>query len=98
MGKIVEYLAEARVDFDVSFDWYRHRSERAALGFCAAVDAALDQILADPSRFPLIHGECRYCPLRRYPFRIVFRAEADRLVVVALVHAKRRPGFWHDRT
>ncbi len=28
---------------------------------------------------------------RRYPFRIVFRDEPDRLIVIAIAHAKRRP-------
>jgi plasmid stabilization system protein ParE len=98
MAKAIEYLAGARADFDESFDWYRERSVGAAVGFAAAVEEAMDRIMADPGRFPSTHAGCRYCTLRRYPFRLVFRDEADRLVVVAVAHAKRRPGYWHGRT
>jgi hypothetical protein len=47
MAKPAEYHEDARVDFDESFDYYRQRSAGAALGFTAAVDEAIDQILAN---------------------------------------------------
>lgn len=97
MAKPIEYLGAARIDFDESFDWYAERSVGAAIGFASAVDDALDSILTDPGRFPSTFGGCGYKALKRYPFRIVFRDEPDRLVVVAIVHAKRKPGFWHSR-
>jgi plasmid stabilization system protein ParE len=97
MIRDVEYLDAARTDFDASFDWYKNRSAIAAIGFALAVDEAISKIVAEPHRFPSTLGECRYCSLRRYPFRIVFRDEPGRVVVVAVAHAKRRPGFWHDR-
>ena len=97
MAKAIEYLRGARIDFDQSFDWYAERSVGAAIGFASTVDDALENIIIDPSRFPSTHGGCASCALERYPFRIVFRNEPDRLVVVAIAHAKRRPGFWHGR-
>jgi len=98
MAKTIEYLSEARVDFDESFDWYAQRSVGAAIGFVSAVDEVIDQVTADPQRFPFTHGGCQYCLLNRYPFRVVFRDEPDQLVIVAIAHAKRRPGYWHSRS
>jgi plasmid stabilization system protein ParE len=97
MAKSVEYHSGARADFDESFDWYRSRSARAAIGFLLAVDDAIEKIVADSNRFPLTHAGCRYCRLRRYPFRIVFLEEQDRFVIVAIAHAKRRPNYWKRR-
>lgn len=97
MAKPVEYLRGAHVDFDESFAWYAERSVGSAIGFASAVDNALDNILDDPGRFPSTHGGCAYYGLKRYPFRIVFRNEPDRLVVIAIAHAKRRPGYWRGR-
>lgn len=97
MAKPVDYHSGARADFDESFDWYHKRSVGAAIGFASAVDAAIDEIVADPGRFPVTNRGCRYCSLRRYPFRVVFREEPERLVVVAISHAKRRPQYWRGR-
>ena len=40
----VDYLPDARRDFDESFDWYAKRSAVAAERFSNAVDAALNRI------------------------------------------------------
>jgi toxin ParE1/3/4 len=97
MAKAIDFLGGARADFDESFDWYAKRSVGAAIGFASAVDEAIDKIVVDSGRFPSIFGGCRYCSLGRYPFRIVFRDEPDRLVVAAIAHVKRRPGYWRGR-
>jgi toxin ParE1/3/4 len=98
MPKSIEYHQGARDDFDESFDWYAKRSRSAAVSFATAVDDTLLKISADPDRFPPTLCKCRHAALKRFPFRIVFRDEPDRLVVVAVSHAKRQPGYWRDRT
>lgn len=95
--KPVDYLPGARHDFDESFDWYAGRSIVAAERFSAAVNAALNEIAADPDRFVLIDSRQRGCMLKRFPFRIVYRIEPTRILVVAVAHAKRRPGYWKRR-
>lgn len=97
MAKTVEYHSGAQADFDESLNWYLSRSAGAAVGFVTAVDDAIERISEAPGRFSLTCGECRYCAVRRYPFRIVFREEADRLVIIAVAHAKRRPAYWRER-
>lgn len=97
MAKPLEFLDGARVDFDESFNWYAARSAGAAIGFAAAVDEAIEKIEANPARFPPTRSGCRYCPLARYPFRVVFLDQVHRLVVVAIAHAKRRPRYWRGR-
>lgn len=94
----VDYLPDARCDFDESFDWYAKRSARAAVGFLDAVDKAIDTIAAFPERFAPFDGLHRECLLARYPFRIVYRVAAGTIVVVAIAHAKRHPDYWKTRT
>ena len=77
-------------DFDDSFDWTSVEKLAAAAGFVLAIDEAIGRILVEPSRFPTTAGGCHYCRLRRYPFRIVFRDERERIVVIAVAHAKRQ--------
>jgi len=35
--------------------------------------------------------------LRRFPYQIVYRLKPDGIVVVAVAHLKRRPGYWKSR-
>ncbi|MDZ7619394.1 MAG: type II toxin-antitoxin system RelE/ParE family toxin [Patescibacteria group bacterium] len=93
----IEFLPDARRDYDESFDWYSARSVEAAVGFCDAVDSALSQIVANPTRFASPDGTHRECPVKKFPFRIVYRLIENRVLIVAVAHAKRRPRYWCDR-
>ena|SRR5689334_17943442 len=93
----VDYLPGARRDFDESFDWYAQRSALAAERFVSAIDAALLRIAAGPEQFALVDQLHRGCIVKRFPFRIIYRVESGRIVVVAIAHAKRRPNFWQHR-
>jgi toxin ParE1/3/4 len=93
-----EFLGGARRDFDESFDWYAGRDARAAARFAQAVDHALSKIGANPTSYASRDGVHRECPLGKYPFRIVYRVVEDRILVVAIAHAKRRPDYWRNRT
>ena len=93
----VDYLPSARRDFDESFDWYAERSTQAAIRFANAVDAALTNAATNPEQFAAVDEVCRACPVKRFPFRIIFRIVENRVLVVAIAHAKRHPGFWKDR-
>jgi plasmid stabilization system protein ParE len=93
----IDYLAGARRDFDESFDWYAERSTQAAVRFANAVNAALLNVSADPTRFASADGTHQECPVKKFPFRIVCRLVENRVLVVAIAHAKRRPGYWRKR-
>jgi plasmid stabilization system protein ParE len=93
----IDYLPGARRDFDESFDWYAERSPQSAQRFTDAVDAALVRIAANPTRFNSADGVHRECPVKKFPFRIVYRLIDNGILVVAIAHAKRRPGFWRNR-
>jgi plasmid stabilization system protein ParE len=93
----IDYVSGARRDFDESFDWYAERSTQAAVRFADAVDAALVKIAANPTRFASPDGVHRQCPVKKFPFRVVYRLVDNRVLVVAIAHAKRRPGYWRGR-
>ena len=42
-------------------------------------------------------GELRRFPLRKFPFTLIYVLEGAGLVVVALAHNRRRPGYWAGR-
>jgi plasmid stabilization system protein ParE len=93
----VDLLPGARRDFDDSLDWYTARSTVAAEQFSSAIDATLATIAADPTRFAAVDAIHRDCLVPRFPYRIIYRIEPTQILVVAIAHAKRRPGFWKAR-
>lgn len=47
-------------------------------------------------RWPVKSGVRRYV-LRRFPFLIVYRVLESQVEVIAVTHARRRPGYWKSR-
>jgi plasmid stabilization system protein ParE len=92
MAACLEFSPAARMEFDEAFDWYAVRSIGAAIGFATEVDVAIDSISADPKRFVSTYAGCQLCRLKRYPYGVVFHDHCDTITIVAIAHAKRRPG------
>jgi len=96
MGKLLVASA-AEQDFAEALRWYAERSPQAAEGFDAEFARALESIKAEPRRFPLCDQRHRYYLMRRYPFHVIYREHEDHLVIIAVAHASRQPGYWSNR-
>lgn len=96
-AKPVEFDPAAIEETQSSYRWYANRSERAAAGFLAELDRAVDAISSTPARCaPYMHGCQRYL-MKRYPYLVVFRELATHIQVIAVAHGRRRPGYWRER-
>jgi plasmid stabilization system protein ParE len=77
--------------------WYRERSETAAARFRRELDSAVERIAERPEAGAPYLEKSRRIPLRRFPFFIVYRFRQARIDVIAVAHARRRPGYWRKR-
>jgi toxin ParE1/3/4 len=95
--RAVELHPQAIEDIRGARDWYASRNELAAAGFFSEVEYGLKRIAELPDAWPAyLHGTRRFL-LRRYPYSLVYRVKPSMIEVIAVAHAKRRPGFWRDR-
>ena len=93
----INFHPDATTELAESADWYAERSPRAARNFLVAVDIAVASIADDPERFFRIDDRHQSCSVIKFPFQIVFRYNDDQITVIAIAHAKRRPGYWRGR-
>jgi len=80
--------------------WLRYRAYDLAVArrFETALDRAIDRVADSPNRWPsYLHGTRRLV-LRRFPFSIVYRVDTERVLIIAIAHQRRRPGYWARRT
>ena len=96
MAKIVVCSA-AEIDYTESLKWYAERSVKAADDFETEFGVSLQQIVSSPERFPSCDGRHRYFLLRRFPFRIIYRALGDEIIVIAVAHSSRPIDYWAER-
>ena len=97
MTRELEYLEEALQEAEAAARWYAARSVAAAAAFSSEIDGAESAIVRLPEAWPPFdHGTRRYL-LQRFPFSVVYRVEERRILIVAVAHARRRPGYWRSR-
>jgi len=89
----------AAAEFRSARAWYAIRSTSASERFVESVDRAVQRIIADPAALPTLRSDYRYAVAGRFPYLVIFRDEgSDPILVVAIAHLKRRPGYWRRRT
>lgn len=87
----------AQKELDDSVAWYHDRDARLGVEFGDEIENYLKRICANPKQFPQIRGEVRRAVLRRFPYSIHFLPEANRIVILAIFHAKRAPRHLEGR-
>ena len=87
----------ARVEVREVRKWYYERSPLSAIAFAHAVDTAVSRIVEAPTQYPLADHGTRKLVLQRFPFNIFYLPGESEIVIVAVAHQKRRPGYWSSR-
>jgi toxin ParE1/3/4 len=88
---------EAEAELAEAFDWYERRVPGVGADFLAAIDVALDSVLSHPFQHPVVCRAARRALIRRFPYQVLFVAEEDPIVVIAVFHGARDPRSWQDR-
>jgi len=95
--KTLRIRFEAREEIASAFEWYFERSPKAAEAFLAEVEASLAKIVSFPQLQPPYTRNTRKRVLERFPYSVIFQERNDIILVIAIAHAKRRPGYWAKR-
>jgi plasmid stabilization system protein ParE len=98
-----DFHPEAQAEFAADVDWYDTREPGVGGRFAEAVRATIDSAVDDPAAWATWPGWDRMPVVRSkgvtgFPYRVVYVVEHDVVTILAVAHAKRRPGYWRDRT
>ena len=89
----------ASLELTEAVRWYE--SKRAGLGgeLLDEFSASITQLTLNPESGNPISADqkTRRSLVTRFPYQVVYRARPSEIVVVALAHLKRRPGYWKHR-
>ena len=82
------------MEIEIADTWYQQRSADAAFEFVTELSDALQDIRQAPDRWPqYLHGTRRYV-LNRFPFSIIYLDSPESVMIIAVAHSKRKPGYW----
>jgi plasmid stabilization system protein ParE len=93
----IRVLTPAREEFLEAVAFYEGEARGLGTEFIDEFERALELIATNPHLGPHFEAETRRKLLRRFPFQIIYEVGRDELLVVAVAHLSRRPGYWQDR-
>ena len=95
--KLIEFHPEAVAELDAAIGYYEQCVPGLGVELRKDVETAVQKIQAAPSRCSPYSKRTRRFFIRRFSYLVIFIELADTILIVAVAHGKRRPGYWHER-
>jgi plasmid stabilization system protein ParE len=92
-----EFHPEALDEYNEAAHYYARQQSGLDLRFIVCVEEAIAIILEDPSRWRAFDEDVRRCLTRVFPYGILYTIEPDFVLIVAVAHCSREPGYWKHR-
>jgi len=79
---------------------YSEIQKQLGRDFRIELEEAVSRILQAPTAWNPINKSYRRCILNRFPFGVIYRVAKSKneCQVFAVMHFKRKPGYWQSRT
>jgi plasmid stabilization system protein ParE len=98
----LRFLRAAQVEYQAAVDHYEASESGLGQRFRDEVHEALSRVREFPAAFARLREsptdiEMRALLLASFPIKVVYSVGDNGVVVVAVFHARRKPGYWLDR-
>lgn len=94
---IAVFLPEAEQEMFESARYYEFHAEGLGVDFLSETERTVTAIKESPTAWPIVEGKLRRRLVRRFPFGILYHIDPTEIVIVAVAHLSRKPGFWRGR-
>jgi len=95
--KQIELHPEAEAEMRVAARWYHACQPGLGARFLREVAQTGKRIASHPEVWPVVAGAIRCCQVEHFPFGLLYRSDTNRIYVLAVMHHKRKPGYWKNR-
>lgn len=93
----VELHPEALAEYEKAAHYYAKQQEGLDLRFIQRVEESIRAIGSTPFHSPKVDEDVRRHLVRGFPFAVFFTIEPDFILVLAVAHCSRSPGYWKRR-
>ena len=94
---VTRFLLPAEVEMTEAAVYYETQVRGLGDVFLGKVESAIHDIREHPQAWPVVESCIRKRLVHRFPYAILYRADPDEIVIIAVMHQRRRPGYWLGR-
>ncbi len=93
----VRFHPVATVELEEAAQWYEAHRMALRDEFLAEFRTGIGHVIERPHAWQPVGAGARRYRLGRFPYGIVYIVEDDQIVVLAVAHLRRNPGYWEPR-
>jgi plasmid stabilization system protein ParE len=97
-NKSVIILADAEADIKDAYQWYELQRKGLGESFLLCIEEALSRVSRTPLIYAIVHKDIRRTLIHRFPFGVFYIEGKKNITVLAILHARRNPQTWKERT
>lgn len=93
----VEFHPEALAEFRAAAEYYETQQTGLGERFANAVETVVAHVVAAPGSWRVIEDDIRRCLTKVFPYAVLYSIEPGYILIVAVMHCRREPGYWRSR-
>ena len=86
----------AALELDEASEWYEIQSKGLGKRFKNSVKDQLKKIKQNPNCFLKETGDLYKAYLPKFPYKILFTSDKEKIVIWAIAHMHRQPWYWQS--
>ncbi len=88
---------EADVEYLAALEYHKNIDSELGARLFEEIERLITEVCRQPDRFFQFSPPARRALSPEFPYSVVYLDEPDRIWIVAIMHAKRFPGYWRER-
>ena len=88
---------EARAELRAAAAYYEDKREGLGEEFVDEFLRAVRRIQDVPKGWAKVSEKSRRCQLDRFPYGVIYQVTEEEIVLLAIMHMSRKPGYWTRR-
>ena len=95
--KPIIFHPEAEDELFSSIEYYNSQAAGLGLEFYENIKGSIKHINDFPEAWQIVKNKVRNYILKRFPFKIYFIDDPDKIYIIAIAHFKKDPSYWEQR-
>jgi plasmid stabilization system protein ParE len=88
---------DAEEELSEAIRYYEDVEPGLGQDFAVEIYSAVQRAIANPRAWTVLDGEVRRSLVRRFPYGVLYAEDDGGILVVAVMHLHREPGYWKGR-
>jgi hypothetical protein len=95
--KAIVFHAAAEIEMVEAAKYYENQQSDLGKRFLTSVQETLNRIQINPFLFPVVATDIRRGLTKTFPYGVLFQIRGEHIIIMAVMHLHRNPGYWKAR-